>query len=88
MITLPDKGVFVSDSAGESSASIVLNTKPGYKFEESQINSLYHLVSKSVPNLPTNNIVIMNQDFEYFDLENKNSSFASAFATQNEIKKK
>ncbi|MEY8731834.1 flagellar basal-body MS-ring/collar protein FliF [Peribacillus frigoritolerans] len=87
MITLPDEGVFVSDSAGEASASIVLNTKPGYKFEESQINSLYHLVSKSVPNLPTDNIVIMNQEFEYFDLEKQNSSFASAFATQNEIKK-
>ncbi|KWW10915.1 MULTISPECIES: flagellar basal-body MS-ring/collar protein FliF [Peribacillus] len=87
MITLPDKGVFVSDAAGEASASIVLNTKPGYKFEESQINSLYHLVSKSVPNLPTDNIVIMNQDFEYYDLENENSSFASAFASQNEIKK-
>ncbi|CAH0214447.1 Flagellar M-ring protein [Peribacillus sp. Bi96] len=87
MITLPDKGVFVSDAAEEASASIVLTTKPGYKFEESQINSLYHLVSKSVPNLPTDNIVIMNQDFEYFDLENENSSFASAFATQNEIKK-
>ncbi|WP_285766592.1 flagellar basal-body MS-ring/collar protein FliF [Peribacillus sp. SI8-4] len=87
MITLPEKGVFVSDTAGEASASIVLNTKPGYKFEESQINSLYHLVSKSVPNLPTDNIVIMNQDFEYYDLENKNSTFASAFASQNEIKK-
>ena len=87
MITLPDKGVFVSDAAGEASASIVLNTKAGYKFEESQINSLYHLVSKSVPNLPTDNIVIMNQDFEYYDLKNENSSFASAFASQNEIKK-
>ncbi|WP_318261866.1 flagellar basal-body MS-ring/collar protein FliF [Peribacillus simplex] len=87
MITLPDEGVFVSDSAGEASASIGLNTKPGYEFEESQINSLYHLVSKSGPNLPTDNIIIMNQEFEYFDLENQNSSFASAFATQNEIKK-
>ncbi|MCK1992481.1 flagellar basal body M-ring protein FliF [Peribacillus muralis] len=87
MITLPEKGVFVSDTAGEASASIVLNTKPGYKFEESQINSLYHLVSKSVPNLPTDNIVIMNQDFEYYDLKNENSSFASAFTSQNAIKK-
>ncbi|MCO0596818.1 flagellar M-ring protein FliF [Peribacillus butanolivorans] len=87
MITLPDKGVFVSDTAGEASASIVLNTKSGYKFDENQINSLYHLVSKSVPNLPTDNIVIMNQDFEYYDLENQNSNFASAFVTQNEIKK-
>lgn len=87
MITLPDEGVFVSESVGEASASIVLNTKADYKFEESQVNSLYHLVSKSIPNLPTDNIVIMNQDFEYYDLKNKNSSFGSAFESQNEIKK-
>src|SRR5699024_6609135 len=31
------------------------------------IESLYHLVSKAVPNLPTDNIVITNQYFEYFD---------------------
>lgn len=88
MITLPEKGVFVSDTAEAASASIVLNTKPGYQFEEGQIKSLYHLVSKSVPNLPTDNIVIMNQDFEYFDLENKNNSEPGAsFASQHEIKK-
>ncbi|PLT34213.1 flagellar basal-body MS-ring/collar protein FliF [Bacillus sp. V5-8f] len=88
MVTLPEKGVFVSDTPEEASASIVLNTKPGYQFEESQIKSLYHLVSKSVPNLPTDNIVIMNQNFEYFDLKNENNSTPGAsFATQHEIKK-
>ena len=69
MITLPEKGIFVSDGEKPASASIVLNTKPGYEFDEKQIKSLYHLVSKSVPNLPTENIVIMNQYFEYFDLK-------------------
>src|SRR5699024_2154612 len=34
---------------------------------ERQIDSLYHLVSKAVPNLPEENIVIMNQYFEYYD---------------------
>ncbi|QED47539.1 flagellar basal-body MS-ring/collar protein FliF [Cytobacillus dafuensis] len=88
MINLPEKGIFVSDSSEEASASIVLNTKPGYQFEESQIQALYHLVSKSVPNLPTDNIVIMNQNFEYFDLKkNQNSSPGSSFAEQHEIKK-
>ncbi|MDQ0217078.1 flagellar basal body M-ring protein FliF [Peribacillus cavernae] len=88
MITLPEKGVFVSDDPEEASASIVLNTKPGYQFESGQIKSLYHLVSKSVPNLPTDNIVIMNQDFEYFDLKNENNSEPGAsFASQHEIKK-
>ncbi|WP_394137049.1 flagellar basal-body MS-ring/collar protein FliF [Cytobacillus oceanisediminis] len=88
MINLPEKGIFVNDLSEEASASIVLNTKPGYQFEESQIQALYHLVAKSIPNLPTDNIVITNQFFEYFDLKNnQNSSPGSTFAAQHEIKK-
>ena len=32
MITLPETGIFVTDQAESASASIVLNTKPGYEF--------------------------------------------------------
>ncbi|MCH1623787.1 flagellar basal-body MS-ring/collar protein FliF [Fredinandcohnia quinoae] len=71
MITVPEQGIFVTENKEEASAAIRLNTKPGYKFDQEQIKSLYHLVSKSVPNLPTDNIVITNQYFEYFDLENE-----------------
>ena len=46
MITFPEKGIFVSDASEEASASIVLNTKPGYKFEENQIKALYHISFK------------------------------------------
>ena len=88
MITIPDNGVFVSEATEKASASIVLKTKSGYQFEETQVKSLYHLVSKSVPNLPTDNIVIMNQNFEYFDLNNEeNVQSGSTFTTQHGIKK-
>lgn len=88
MINLPEQGVFVSDKDSNASASIVLTTKPGYQFRDDQITGLYNLVSKSVPNLPTDNIVIMNQYFEYYDLNKQNNSVTgSAFTTQNEIKK-
>ncbi|MDQ0270232.1 flagellar basal-body MS-ring/collar protein FliF [Cytobacillus purgationiresistens] len=88
MINLPKQGIFVSDEAETATASIVLNTKPGYQFKEQQIQALYHLVSKSVPNLPTDNIVITNQNFEYFDINNhENFSASSQFAAQHEIKK-
>ncbi|MEH7440959.1 flagellar basal-body MS-ring/collar protein FliF [Bacillus sp. JJ1122] len=86
MINLPEKGIFVNDSAEQASASIVLNTSPGYQFKEEQIRTLYHLVAKSVPNLPTDNIVIMNQFFEYFDLKNDENSNGATFASQHEIK--
>ncbi|WP_409253697.1 flagellar basal-body MS-ring/collar protein FliF [Bacillus sp. SCS-153A] len=86
MITLPEKGVFISEAVEQASASIVLNTKPGFNFDQKQIKSLYHLVSKSVPDLPTDNIVIMNQFFEYFELENENSSFGGTVVQQMDIK--
>ncbi|MFB1081114.1 flagellar basal-body MS-ring/collar protein FliF [Jeotgalibacillus sp. JSM ZJ347] len=81
MITIPEQGVFLNDNPEQSSASVVLNTQPGYQFDEGQVQSLYHLVSKSVPDLPTDNIVIMNQFFEYFDMQNQNSSLAGVNLT-------
>ncbi|MFO1445904.1 flagellar M-ring protein FliF [Bacillus sp. Bva_UNVM-123] len=87
-ITLPEKGIFITDAEGEATAAIILNTKPGYQFEEQQIKAIYHLVAKSIPNLPIDNIVMMNQNLEYFDLKNdQDSSPSSAFAAQHEIKK-
>ncbi|WP_078547137.1 flagellar basal-body MS-ring/collar protein FliF [Litchfieldia alkalitelluris] len=74
MINIPETSVFLSEAENVASASIVLNTKPGYQFTQQQIKALYHLVAKSVPNLPTDNIVITNQNFEYFDLENNENS--------------
>lgn len=73
MINLPEESVFVDEGSEEASASIVLNTDLGYEFEGNQIESLYHLVSKALPNLPEENIVIMNQYFEYFDKTSQGS---------------
>lgn len=86
MITLPEEGVFLTQATEAASASIVLNTEPGYQFEEPQILAMYNLVSKSVPNLSTENIVITNQYFEYFDL-NKPQTAGSSVMDQMAIKK-
>ena len=86
MLTIPEKAVFVSDEAKAASASIVLHTKAGHEFEDSQIQALYHLVSKSVTNLPVENIVMMNQYFEYFDLGNTGSGTSDTYASQTGIK--
>src|SRR5699024_7352442 len=72
MINMPEDPVFVNESAEEASASIVIHTQPGYEFAGNQIDALYHLVSKAVPNLPPENIAIMNQYFEYFDRSSQN----------------
>ncbi|MED4345470.1 flagellar basal-body MS-ring/collar protein FliF [Heyndrickxia coagulans] len=86
MINLPNQSVFVADSQAKASASVVLTLKPGYELDQNQIKAVYNLVSKSVPNLPTDNIVIMNQNFEYYDI-NSSSSSGNAYTQQQAIKK-
>ncbi|TMN23576.1 flagellar basal-body MS-ring/collar protein FliF [Lentibacillus cibarius] len=88
MINMPEKPVFVSDSAQEASASIVINTQPGHEFKGNEIESLHHLVSKAVPNLKEDNIAIMNQYFEYFDEETaKGAAQQDTYAYQQRVKK-
>lgn len=84
MINLPKQGIFVNEVNEFASASIILQTKPGHNFSEKQINSLYHLVSKSIPNLPVDNIVIRNQNLEYFDLDSDH--YDHGFTQQMKVK--
>jgi flagellar M-ring protein FliF len=88
MLNIPEESIWVNEQTAATSASIVLNQKAGYRFDQSQINALYHLVSKSVPNLPVENIVIMNQMFEPFAVTTEESTgVTETFSTQYEIKK-
>lgn len=86
MISLPEQGVFVNTTTDQASASVLLNTQPGFQLSDQQVETLYHLVSKSIPNLSTDNIVISNQNFEYFDL-NKSNSGVATISDQMGIKK-
>ncbi|SFA77708.1 flagellar M-ring protein FliF [Lentibacillus halodurans] len=74
MINMPEEPVFVSEDQQEASASIVINTEPGYDFQGNQVNALYHMVSKAVPNLSEENIAIMDQYFEYYDQDSQNAA--------------
>lgn len=87
MITLPEESTWLADEAGTATASIVVEMGTA-TLEESEVKALYHLVSKSVPNLPVENVVIMNQNSEQFDYDSGGSGGTmSAFAEQNEIQK-
>ncbi len=88
MITVPEEGVFVTDVKEDATASIVLNTDPGYKFTEQQITTMYNLVSKSIPNLKTENIVISNQFSEYFDLNAATTDGASTTTAEGQLQMK
>lgn len=87
MINMPEKPLFANETLQEASASIVLKTEPGYEFHPNQINGLYHLVSKAVPNLPPENIVIMNQFFEYFDRDGTNQYAQDGHTYQQKVKR-
>ena len=89
MINIPKDPLFVNEEVEPASASIVLHTKPGYQFEGNQINALYTLVSKAVPNLEQENIAIMNQYFEYFDLDDisRSQSTQDAHTYQQSVKR-
>ncbi len=92
MITLPEESVWLNSTHDSATAAIVLELAPGHQLDSSQVRALYHLVSKSVPNLPIDNIVISDQmfnDYFYEDQNNESQSTLSAFeqqrAIQNEI---
>ncbi|WP_077736846.1 flagellar basal-body MS-ring/collar protein FliF [Bacillus sonorensis] len=88
MINLPKDSVFVGEEKPEASASIVLQVKPGHTLDQSEINGLYHLVSKSVPNLDQKNIVIMDQNSNYYDQNSEGigNSSGNSYASQREVK--
>ncbi|GAB7388215.1 flagellar basal-body MS-ring/collar protein FliF [Bacillaceae bacterium] len=90
MITLPQESVFVRpEQEQEASASVVVEVEPGYKLSEQQIRALYYLVSRSVPKLPLENIVITNQYSEILELPDETEGQASVteYDEQRKIKR-
>lgn len=88
MITLPNESVFLNNDVQQASAAIILNTDPGHTFTEPQINALYNLVSKSLPNLAKEDIEIKNQHLEYFDLQDAGGNqYGPTIADQMTVKK-
>lgn len=86
-LTLPSENLFLNDDEQRASAAIILNTNPGQQFTDQQINALYNLVSKSVPNLEPEDIEIANQYFEYYDPVQNNNQFGTNIADQMSVKK-
>lgn len=87
MLTLPPESVYLNEEAQRATAAIMLKTNPGHQFTEPQITALYNLVSKSLPNLATEDIVIMNQYSEYYDLKDGNNQYGPSISDQMAVKK-
>lgn len=68
-INLPQNSVFVSDAGQEATVAVLLTVAMGKTFDQSQINAMYQLISKAIPNLPVTNIDIIDQYAQYYDLK-------------------
>ncbi|MDF2557297.1 MAG: fliF [Bacillales bacterium] len=75
ILTLPSNSVFVSqDDQQKATASVMVKVAPGTQLSSGQIRALYTLVSHSVPNLPKQNITIMNQYSQELTMDNTEES--------------
>lgn len=89
MITLPKESVWVNSEQETATAAIILNLAPGKQLDQHEVKALFHLVSKSVPNLPIDNIVISDQMFNDYVYENENNidSTLSVYEQQRAVKR-
>jgi len=64
LIYLPDTSLFLPADGKQdnASASVVVQLKQGYSLDQSQIDTLYSLISHSIKNLPTDNITISDSN--------------------------
>ncbi|AQQ54133.1 flagellar basal-body MS-ring/collar protein FliF [Planococcus lenghuensis] len=88
MITLPKENIWITDEEQVATASIVVTGDPAFQLDQKQVNGLYHLISKSIPNLPADQIVIMDQNGQMFEIleEDVVDTTLSVYQQQREIK--
>ncbi|WP_459720017.1 flagellar basal-body MS-ring/collar protein FliF [Sideroxyarcus sp. TK5] len=59
-LAIPKPSVFVKDKQ-KPTASVVLSLYAGRSLDEGQVNAIVHLVSSSVPNMPAQNVTVVDQ---------------------------
>jgi len=87
ILTLPEDNQFLTETADQASASVIVDIEPGLKLSDQQIKALYHIVSHSVEKLPLENITITDQYSNPLEMTNSSGSgSATVFETQEKIK--
>jgi flagellar M-ring protein FliF len=92
LINEPEKSPFLpaDGSQQQPTASVVVNFSPGFPADQAKIDTIYNLVSKSVPGLTLDNITISDQNGELLPsskLGGGVGSVAGAYEKQMQIKK-
>ncbi|HEY0562503.1 MAG TPA: flagellar basal-body MS-ring/collar protein FliF [Methylophilus sp.] len=60
-LAIPKPSVFVRDQQNPT-ASVLLNLRAGRTLDRQQVGAVVHLVASSVPNLPTANVTVVDQN--------------------------
>lgn len=60
-LAIPKPSVFVRDQL-KPTASVLLNLRPGRTLDPQQVSAIVHLVASSVPDLPTANVTVVDQN--------------------------
>ena len=72
-LALPKASVFVRDQQ-KPTASVLLNLHSGRTLDQQQVSAIVHLVASSVPDLPTANVTLVDQNGNLLSDTSKNSA--------------
>jgi flagellar M-ring protein FliF len=75
LLTIPEESVFInSDEPEQSLASVTVTFKPGVRPTQQMIDSIYNLVKTGVPNLPFENITVIDQNGVFLSSSDANGA--------------
>mgnify|MGYP002223855092 CR=1 FL=1 len=77
VISIPKDSAFIREKEN-ATAAVFLQLKAGYSLDQAKIDTLYSLVSKSVPNLPIEEITISDQEGNLLPYSKMNGGVVNA----------
>ena len=80
-LALPKASVFVRDQQ-KPTASVLLNLHPGRTLDQQQVRAIVHLVASGVPDLPAQNVTVIDQNGLLLSDVSKTASATGLDATQ------
>lgn len=81
-LVMPEPSVFVTESE-DARASVTLKLKNGKKLEPKQVMAIVALVSASVENLPKENVVVVDNNYNYLSENLFNEDMTSVSSASN-----
>ena len=75
-LAMPKETVFVREQQ-KPSASILVNLYPGRSLSKAQVEGIVHLVASSVPEMPPENVTIIDQNSKLLTADEKKNAFGA-----------